>query len=413
MNQKLPDSKDWAQYPSWSSEHSIKMIFRNFMDQVITAKGKGFGQSPTRLTPDESTVLQENYQRLSSATVADAWKTRFRNRWKAYNRLHTKEKSPHQLFQICSDVLGLPPNTSDSEIIEREYLLAHLFSMRVDQWDDPAKAIIYAAAQAASHQVSFTCQDRSEVETSVILTEEIRKNIVRVIDAINNEKTPLPPGSFLDFGSASMQGWRDLQGADFAVVVGTVVLGRPMYRVVLFQAKWNSSREYADISHKDGQQLDDILSTGMGYYVFYPKTFHSKAFITTVISAEDIFTDVWRADESPCFNVNTRGGRGQPAWDFALFLAAGMASSDDIRCGRLFPDAKSVAEALSIGRTKPLVHTVLAFDFSKTLNVHELVAQLKTKGFDAGDVKCALSALDAVPAGPDDTPDSPYGSSSP
>lgn len=410
MKQTLPPSQDWEQYSAWPCQHSIKMVFNDFAQQVIIAKGKGLGQSPTAPTSDELTVLRENYQRLTHATVKDTWKTNFRDRWKASNSLDTQKVNAAKIFQIFSDIIGLTPGASDSKIVEREYLLSHLCSMKVDHWKDPAKAIIYAAAQAASHQVSLTCQGKSEVETSVALTQEIRANIVRVIDAINKEQTPLPPGSFLDFGSASMQGWKDWQGADFAVVVGTVVLGRPMYRVVLFQAKWNSSREYADISHKDGQQLDDILSTGMGYYVFYPKTFHGKAFITTVRSAEDTFTDVWGADKSPCFNVNTRVGRGQAAWDFALFLAAGMASSEDIRFGRLFPDEKSVAEALSIGRTKPLVHTVLAFDFSKTLNVHELVEQLKIKGFDAGDVECALSAFDAGSAGPDepsdDTPDS-------
>lgn len=403
MDTTLPIDQDWKQYSNWESTHPVKFVLCEFIDGVISSKGEGIGMSPTTLTPQERAVLEQGRRRFASAGVQDVWGRALWDKWRRIGppSLPKEPAAEGRLLRICSFVLGLEPGENESEVAVRQYLLAQFLSMHADRWPDPVKAILYAAAQAASHMVSRDCQDKSEVETSTLLTERLQANVIQAIRSVNKARSPLPPGSFLDFGSASMQGWRDLQGADFAIVVGTVVLGRPMFRVVLFQAKKGKSRGSADASHGDGSQLDELLSTGMGHYIFYPVTFHGKAFITTVRSAEDVFRDVWVSDNPPRFNVDTCAGSGEAAWDFAAFLAVAMTSPDDLACGRLFPDADAVAEALSVGRKKPLVSKVLAFDFTRVLNVHGLVQKLGLVGLDQTIVESAVSAIDDIRPEPD------------
>ncbi|PWI54412.1 hypothetical protein B5K03_09510 [Rhizobium phaseoli] len=383
----------WEHYSDWPSVHPVKSIFNELIQAVVDAKGEGIGASHSTPTSQELEALEQGARRLVSAGVQDGWGQAHRDKW-THSRLADWNEDP--FFKICSTVMGLKRGAPERELIERDYLMKQFLSMHANAWSDSAKAILYAAAQAASHEVSRTCQGRSEVETSAKLTERIGANIHRIIDAVNASATPLPSGVFLDFGSASMQGWRDWQGADFAIVVGTTVLGRPMYRVALFQAKWEIARGKTNVSHGDGGQLDEIHSTGMGYYVSYPNTFHGRAFFTTVRPVPDVFRSVWESEDPPSFDIDTCHDRGQAAWDFAAFLAIAMTSQDDLSCGRLFPNAQAVSDVLSLGRDKPLVPHVLAMDMTGALNVHEMVQRLKFKGFDKVTSASALSILDAV-----------------
>lgn len=363
------------------------------MQAVVHAKCKGIGACHKTPTVQELEAMQQGAKRFAFAEVQDGWEKRL-GQW---NRRRPVEGSnEHKFLDLCSTVLGLKHGANESELRAREYLVRQFLSMQPCAWPDPTKAILYAAAQAASHDVSLICQGRSEVEASAKLTEKISANIHQIIDAIKSAGSPLPPGAFLDFGSASMQGWKDWQGADFAIVIGTTVLGRPMYRVALFQAKWETARGRANVAHADGKQLDEIQSTGMGYYVFYPHTFHGRAFFTTIRPVPDVFRSVWEAEDPPGFDINTCHDGGQAAWDFAAFLAVAMTWQDDLTFGRIFPDARAVADVLSGGRHKPLVQHVLAFDMTGALSVHEMIQSLKFKGFDDVTVASALSVLDAV-----------------
>ena len=178
-----------------------------------------------------------------------------------------------------------------------------------------------------------------------------------------------------------MQGWKDRIGADLAVVSGTIIEGVPVYRMVLLQAKMEKPRGSANVSQRGGEQLRELLGSGMGFYLFYPAVFQNRVFLPTVRSAEDVSRDV-HSGKGPNYRVDVcRGDGGEPAWDFPAFLAIAMASPDPGGPGRIFPDVSSVCRVLSEGRKKPLTQEVAFFDTTGALNVLDFVEGLRSLGY--------------------------------
>lgn len=265
--------------------------------------------------------------------------------------------------------------------------------------------MLYAASQAAAHEVIATCQGKTEGETTGILTEKVRTNLANFFEAARVAKAPLPKGVFLDVGTASMQGQKDWLSADLALIVGTNIMGRPMYRVAVLQAKWDSGVGKIDVRHDRGRQLDEIMSTGMGYYISYPKKYDGRSSMMTVLPAENVFGSVWAGVRRPRFVVNSQFCSGGAAWDFATFVATAMTSETDLKLGRVFRSAKEAADALFEGRGEARVDHVLAVDLTRNLNVHEVILHLENKGLVAGLLDSAPSFVEPTEVKDTDNPD--------
>lgn len=390
-------------WETWGSDHPLRKAFYNCATQVLNYKIEGVGRFPASLREPDLRFLQENFQRLLGATDTKRAQERISRVMKSYG-----VPSNLDLRNQCLDIMGIKPDQlTEAAWQSRGYLAAQFLWMTAGVWANPSQAMLYTATQTASHRAFRMCQGQGEPETTVELTNNLRSDLGgKFITTLNNEGIRLPPGSFLDFATASMQGWKDRLGSDFALVIGTLVMGRPKYRVAVFQAKWESSRGTANVSQDDGGQLDELLSTGMGYYVFYPKTVYGKAFVGTVRSAEDVFFDVWSASDAPAYDVDTCCARdgGKIAWDFPTFVTVAMTASEHDQFGRLFPDAKSVAELLSQGRKRPLASKILITDLTSQLQVAQLAEDLKNGGFDVDGTFRALSALDDPPEPTVDAP---------
>lgn len=188
-----------------------------------------------------------------------------------------------------------------------------------------------------------------------------------------------------------MQETRDIAGADLALVVGVRVLGVPRYRVVLMQAKHEHPDWWrqGNVGHKKGAQLSELLSSGMGYYLFYPKPMEDPALgretrlMPVVRSAEAVFRDVAHSiipGSRYRVNIYSDSDGRVDAMDFAQFLSVAMCG-DTLDIGRLFPTVPSVADALGVpGR--PLVPDIVAIDATGRLSCHELLEKLRGGGYD-------------------------------
>ncbi len=187
-----------------------------------------------------------------------------------------------------------------------------------------------------------------------------------------------------------MERTKDHMGADLAIVVGASVLGLPRFRVVLIQAKHADARQRdrANVGRNEGRQLDNLLSTGMGYYLFYPRVVTDAEgcdtrLLPTLRPAPAVFADVaTAASTSNRYMVGCHADRvgSVDATDFAEFVASRMAG-DDLSVGRLFPCAQSAAAALEV-KGKPLVPQVLACDLSGRLSVLEFLVAMRGYGLE-------------------------------
>lgn len=261
----------------------------------------------------------------------------------------------------------------------------HLTAIDILAWGKPAHALIYAAAQESAHAgLHKGGLDEEKITESILTT--FGTSLGTFVTAYGDSDRSLPPGSFLHACTASMQTHKDELGADLAIVVGTNVLGAARYRLVLFQAKRATSRCTADVGQNEGTQLDEILSSGMGFYLFYPepllvpsrggKPEGGGRMLPTVRSAEAVFSDVWSPEDfSYVVNCYADAAGNADAVDFAQFLALAM-TGEDLRIGRLFPNIDAVVSALQLGG-RPLATRILAINERGDLSMHELIVRLR------------------------------------
>ncbi|MBY0250374.1 MAG: hypothetical protein K2X54_03165 [Methylobacterium organophilum] len=307
-------------------------------------------------------------------------------------------------------LMGLDPDERwpvEAADAPRAYVVAQYRAIQAKAWASPGQAIVYAAAQAAAHSTLSTAQGQPEPEVSIDLMKEF---VIAVRDtfipAMEGEGAHLPEGHFLDVAMGSTNNQKDRLGADFAVVTGVIVDDVVKYRVVLFQAKWEDTkqRNKADVWHDGGNQLSELLATGLGYYLFFPRRYweagkERPVFLPTVRSAENVGRDAHAITGDTVRKVDTCVGSqaGDVAWDFAGFLGLTLASLQDDGIGAVFDTPAEVADLLSQKRKRPLVHSVFAYDLSpgRSLNLSDLAEALETEGYDV-EVFGAPSWVDAL-----------------
>jgi hypothetical protein len=358
----------------------IEEVLGGMFVAIRELKSQGVGRPQAILVPSERAFLTQSLSRLSDWVVEELWRKAlddatfaargtsrgsigsFRNQW----RLIGKETG---LFEILA---------SKTDGDAARYFLAQMLVAETRHWRDPLDCLFFAACQNAVHKAVRAEFGRTEPQYTRaflrFLPEIVKEGIVEPFGELGSD---LPEEFHLQFATASMEGPgnKDLQGADLAIVVGTLLYDRPVWRVVLLQAKSERARGKSSAGYKRGAQLAEILSTGMGAYLFYPKVVSERIFIPTVRIAEDVFADIHRSRSSSCraslrrtgihfakkhsietrwVNIDPCGGVEGPAWDLASFIALEMRRPRSFGPGRVFPSVKAVADALSIGRERPI-----------------------------------------------------------
>ncbi|MGY2049120.1 hypothetical protein [Methylobacterium sp. JK268] len=405
---------DWARSREWPTTHAVRRAFTRLAASTYARKQAGFGVLPPSLAAEEAAVLRESRSRLLDASYGAKPVEGVAALLDEVAEVLRAGAAPGGEGTTWLGFMGLDRGTARSAARAdegRDYVLAQYRAIQAHLWTDPAQAVVFAAAQAAVHHTLSTTQGQEEPEVTVDLMKEFTGNIRNVvIDAMERERVPLPEGSFLDVATASMTNRRDRLGADFAVVTGFLSRGVTRYRVALFQAKWDDGRgRLADVSHRSGAQLDELLATGMGYYVFYPRVGRTggkarPVFLPTVRAAGDVHRDVHPGPGRFVPKVSTCVGAasGDVAWEFAAFLALALASPRAGGFGRLFDTPEEVARILSGGRRRPLAREVLAYDLTpgRSLNLSAFVEALGAAGYDRTGLVAVPSRSD-TPGDPD------------
>lgn len=399
----MAEEIDW----NWAKcgvEHPLRMAFNRTMSEVLNAKLSGIGVVPARVRQADLDFLAANHDRLRSAIDSDEYR-------KTIDKVMGFGKDPVEpdLKAACIKIMRATAETAETKWATRGFLVTQFLAMTAGMWRSPSLAMLYSATQAASHYAFKVCRGQGEVETTVALTSKLLSVLgERFVEPLRHQKIRLPPGDFLDFGTASMQGWRDRLGSDFALVVGTCVRGIPVYRVALFQAKRQGGCGSVNVSQGSGRQLDELLTSGMGYYVFYPTG--KNAFVATVRSAESVYSDVNGPSDGPQYRVDICCARdgSDVAWDFVNFVTVAMESPEE-GVGKTFPDADAVAEALSTDRKEPLAAHVIFHDRTGLLNVRQLAEGLKERGYEHPQIYEALSSLDVPEEVDEEVPSADWG----
>lgn len=392
---------EWPTMDAWPDKHPILDSFHTLRSRVIDGWRRDEAILPQRLSHSQQKILSVGMARLLAGQVSPSLgtQTELILRMMAGPDL---ANATGQGWRDLTATLGLVAGRFATERVKpegRQFLIAQLLAMSPRYWTDPVQAILFASVhyglQAALHR------KRRKPETSQTeaflddLTVAVREHLIPAMDKAN---VCLPDTHPLDLGTASLQEGRDLCGADLAVVAGVRILGRPMYRIILFQAKKAKVTGKADVGEGEGRQLDTILSTGMGWYLFYPAYGEPGTFVPTARSATDVYRDVWGAARPPGFTqVDAYGGEGSPGWDLASFISIAMSSNETLTLGRLFPDLKSAAKALTDNRKHPLAADIVAFDRTGSLKLHDFIDETAAMGYEERRTHHFPSVRDIVP----------------
>lgn len=341
----------------WREGHGVLEAFHSVAAFVDSRKRLGTGRSHCQATSDEVAFLNVSLRRLAAARGMED-------------------------FDLPDTALHSSPDEAMS--------MAAVAAMDIRKWQDPVRAILFAAGLHASHDAM---RGRRTVEPNLnqMILDGYRNAFRTILDGYRREKACLPPDKFLHAGIASMQEKKDIAGADLALVVGTRVLGIPRYRVALVQAKHEQSGRTRQgyVGHGQGEQLAELLSSGMGFYMFYPAAVEDPSLgretrlLPVVRSAEAVFADTAQsASPRGRYNVRIFSNRdgNVDATDFAQFLSSVMCS-DVLSVGRLFPTVSSVAEALGVP-DRPLAPEIVAVDVTGRLSCHELLERLRGGGYN-------------------------------
>lgn len=392
--------RDWNASAAWNKEHPVIGAFGRLRATVARGKLAGVASLPRRLTPAQQLVLRKGLERLYAANVRPSLEADVRRALEAMAAPDGATGTAAAWLRL-GPALGVGDDALDPDTAEEEgrgYLVAQTLAMSPRYWDDPVQAILFTAVQYGLEVALRRRRGKPEPLRTEAVVHHMQSAVEhRVVPAMDRARAHLPDTHTLDLGVASMQEGRDLLAADLAVVAGVHVLGRPMYRVVLFQAKTVTTTGRADVGRNEGRQLDAFLSTGMGWYLLYPEHARSGAFIATVRPAVEIFREVWADRSAPAFTaVEACGGEGSPAWDFASFVSIAMSSGSDLSLGRLFPTAEAAAGALSGDRKRPLAADIIAVDRTGRLVLRDFIDATAALGYGNGRTLSVPSRRHAV-----------------
>lgn len=394
------DFHDWDKSDAWQTDHPVIRAFGRLRTTVALGKLAGIASLPARLSPRQRGVLLAALERLYAGGVRPSLAEDTRRGLGAM--ASTGEVTSLGVgWRQLAPTLGLGAGAFDPDRAAEEgrhHLVAQLLAMSPRYWDDPVQAILFTALQYGLEVALRRGRCKPEPLKTEALLHYIQSAVEhRVIPAMDEAGAGLPETYTLDLGTASMQEGRDLLAADLAVVAGVHVLGRPKYRIVLFQAKNATATGLADVGRNEGRQLDTFLSTGMGWYLFYPAWARKGAFITTVRPATEVFHDVWAHGPAPAFGqVDAYGGARSPGWDFASFVSIAMSSCRDLSLGRLFPDAETAAKALADDRRQPLAADIIAIDRTGRLALRDFIDATASLGYGDGRVSSVPSRRHAA-----------------
>ena len=373
---------DWE---NLNSNHPAAVAFNEAATKVRRLKATGVGWPGPIARNSDLVFLRHNNERLRKHAHRP---TRYERQVDEFIKGDEASGFGASEEEICQ-LLGCSPEDIRSAVNERRYLLDQFLMMGPRHWHDPALSMLYSACQAACHEIFWRTVRETEPSITNLLAAEVRSTLGRdFADVLRKQGVGLPCGSSLTFGTAFMQGWEDRLGSDIAIVLGTTIEGRPMYRVVLLQAKMESAAGDADVYRDAGSQLNELLATGMGYYLFYPRVWQNEQrfFLPTVRRAENVFRDVWAGSEAPARKVDTCYGMvaRDVAWDLPTFVSIAMVSQNARGCGRVFPDVESVCDALSDEKRR-LTTFVAYSDLTDRLHVRDFQAALSNRGYMADD----------------------------
>lgn len=327
---------------------------------IFDLKADGVGMPQRRLRQEERAFLARSLDHLAEWLDPEVWDDALAG---ACSGIRSRSRGMTDSHQNLLRVLGLRTRlgkllASDVDGSAARYLLAQGFSLDARYWRSPMDALFFAACQQAAHEAMRSVFGDTETQYTkaflTIMPEVVRSKVVKPLQGL---ASVLPEDFHLQFATVSMEGGkggRDIQGADLAIVIGTMLYERPVWKVVLLQAKAEKSQGRSDVGHNEGAQLAEILSTGMGGYLFYPIVKRENVFIPTVRLAEHVFADAYGIrGEASLTDIDPCGTDGS-AWDFASFVALEMRRSNATHPGRVFPTAQAVADALSLDRKRPL-----------------------------------------------------------
>lgn len=362
----------------WDRDGSVAELLRSRLLEVIELKSHGACVLPPRLDQGIESYLSANRLRLRE--VCDG--------------LPTIEGE--RMRRLFGGPMGLP--LSASGVGERAFVAEQVISMLPRYWKDPVRGALNAAMQIAAHRAIVEGAGKGEEAVTDLLVQGSLSFLAReLVPALAKARVVLKPGQTLDFAGASMQGKTgDLFDSDLAIVIGTSIVGQPRYRVVLLQAKRCRSNFHADVSYKSGSQLDGLLSTGMGYYLFYPSDGAGDvAFSPSVKDSRKVFEGA-RAGAGHVFSgIAAMDGE---AIDLSLFVSTVMTLERPC-VGRIFPSQDAVADALLGQRTRP-VH-ILVLSEAVGARVWTLVERLRAEGYGTSPVASLADALGALEQGDD------------
>jgi hypothetical protein len=381
-NRKMQgDGTDWAEAASWEGDHPVVDAYGRMRMAVVRGRMAGVSALSDEPTDAQVRVLTASLRNLGSdertATVLEA------SRKILYSLAEPGAAAAHP-WRDYARILGLEIGAFEAERAEaegRHFLLAQALAMSPRRWADPVQGILFTVVQYGLELALRRRLRRPEpLKTEALLHFVQGAMEHKIIGAMDKAGAHLPEERSLDFGTASMQAHRDLLAADLAVVAGIRVHGKPMYRVVLFQAKRASRQGWADLSEGQGRQLDVLLSSGMGWYLFYPD--EGGGFPAVVRPACELFAEVWSGRDGPALRrACTYGPEAHEAWDLATLVSVAMASTTDTTLGRLFPDARLAAAALS-SEGHPLAGEVIAFDATGSLALRDFFDAATTLGYE-------------------------------
>lgn len=376
------EALDWDRMREWQHHHPVVRAFAG-ISREIAVRQRMLREPEAEFVQKRSVFLKGSLNRLLANTAA-SFEAELRQ-WLSPSE--TASSGPNTRSVLRRRALGtavaeLPVSTMGGALGPHLFPLAQLMAPNVLYWTRPVVGVVYAACSYALHEVAFYNQGNDERKHNQGYVDYFRSALKdRIITPMVQAGVRFPADAFLDFGTATMEGRRDLQGADFAVVFGLRVLGRLLWRVVLFQGKRQAASGWPGVGEGGGDQLEELLSSGMGAYVFYPYGSDGRIFMLPVRSAASVFRDVWGDEERPRWAVDPYGSEADPAVDIASFIAFDMADENDLSLGRLFSDPRNVAAALSLGRPTALNPDVLVMDMTGELHVGAVLEELQALGY--------------------------------
>lgn len=402
-----------SQTAEWASASAVRDVFANLRIETMLRKSEGVMGLVPNLSAHQVGVLQANLENLPFGGVDKLAGSRSAAILRVVCNGQddvAEDAAWSAAWRGKKHILGLPEAGYDPERALAEFrhcVIAQEITADPKLWEDPTHALLYAGMWHALHAGLADTRTFPEPMITQEILAEVRSTFRdSIIKPLVRGGITLPRPYRLHVATATMQDGRDHLGADLAVVIGTRILGLDLYRIILFQAKKLDADGKVDVGSKDaGKQLLRLLSSGMGWYLFYPAPGKEKSFLVTARPASDVFADVCgdRRDQRYVGSYSYGSDKAR-AWDLPTFISVAMASAN-VSPGRLFPNADAAAAVLTAERPYPLAARVLAVDLTGALELGKFVSDLQSSGWktDGVDVVPKPDGMSTSP-GNGDTP---------